>query len=155
MSAQDVVVKKTQPLRVAESRGVANALDPESIGPVFMKLAPALAGHIAAVGGQPGMLVGYYEEPAQDGSIGVHVCFEIGPQAVPADDRVNIVELPLVEVAAMMHRGPIDGVAATYGELVRWIDDSGYRIAGNARELYHEMGPDGPLVTELQIPIAR
>ena len=150
-----MVVKKTQPLRVAESRGVADALDPESIGPVFMKLAPALATHIAAAGGQPGVMVGYYEDAAQDGSVGVHVCFEIGPQAVPADDRVNIVELPVVEVAAMMHRGPIEDVAAAYEALVHWIDDSGYRSAGYVRELYHEMGPDGPRVTELQMPIAR
>jgi len=87
--------------------------------------------------------------------VGVHVCFEIGQQAVPADDRVSIVEPAVVEVAAVMHHGPIDDVAALYEALIRWIDDSGYRIAGNTRELYHEMGPDGPRVTELQMPIAR
>jgi effector-binding domain-containing protein len=39
--------------------------------------------------------------------------------------------------------------------LIRWIKDSGYRLAGNSRELYHEMGADGPRVTELQLPIVK
>ena len=45
------------------------------------------------------MLVGYYDEPDEDGSVGVHVGFEIGDQTVPAGDGIEIVELPVVEVA--------------------------------------------------------
>jgi hypothetical protein len=29
-------------------------------------------------------LVHYYDEPADDGSVGVHVAYEIGQQSVPA-----------------------------------------------------------------------
>ena len=40
---------------------------------------------------------------------------------------------------------------------MRWIDDSGYRLTGDCRELYHEWDDDDPSrnVMELQQPIAR
>jgi DNA-binding transcriptional MerR regulator len=155
MKAQDVVIKRTQPLRVAEARDVAAALDPEHIGPVFGRLGPKLAGHIQQAGAQPGMLVGYFDEPEEDGSVGVHVAFEIRDQPVPASDGVEIVDLPVVEVASLVHRGDMDGITQVYEALIRWIEDSGFRVAGYSRELYHEMGADGPSVTELQVPVAR
>jgi effector-binding domain-containing protein len=49
----------------------------------------------------------------------------------------------------------MEGIVPVYEALIRWIDDSGYRLAGYSRELYHEMGTDGPHVTELQMPVAK
>jgi DNA-binding transcriptional MerR regulator len=155
MSQPDVVIKRTQPLRVAEAHGAADALDPQSIGPVFMRLAPAVSAHVEAAAAKPGLLVGYYDDPAEDGSVGVHVCFEIGAQPVSAGNGVAVVDLPVIEVASVIHHGAIDEVTPVYEALLRWIDDSGYRSAGYSRELYHELGPDGPRVTELQLPITR
>ena len=84
VTAQDVVIKETQPLRVVEAREVAGALDPEHIGPVFAELAPKLISHLGQTGSRPGMLIGYYDEPPEDGSVGVHVGYDIGQQTVPA-----------------------------------------------------------------------
>jgi effector-binding domain-containing protein len=38
---------------------------------------------------------------------------------------------------------------------MRWLDDSGYQLAGRSRELYHEWHEGDPSrnITELQIPI--
>jgi len=155
VTAQDVVVKTTLPLRVAEIRGVASALDPEQIGPLFGQLVPQIASHLERAGAQPGMLVGYYDEPDEDGSVGVHVAFEIGFQPVAASDPVQIVELPIVEVASVVHRGSMEGVTPVYEALIRWIEDRGLRVAGYGRELYHEMTADAPSVTEVQMPIVR
>jgi effector-binding domain-containing protein len=155
MNAQDVVIKETQPLRLAEAREVAAALDPEHVGPVFGRLAPRLISHIQRAGARPGMLVGYYDEPDEDGSVGVHVAYEIGEQPVPASDGVETVELPVVQVASVVHRGGMDSITPVYEALIRWIEDSGYRLAGYSRELYHEMAADRPSVTELQVPIAK
>ena len=155
VSAQDVVIKQTQPLRVAETRGIAGALDPDHIGPLFIQLAPKLIGHLQVAGAQPGTLVGYYDEPEEDGTVGVHVAYEIGEQPVPASDDVEIIELPVVDVASVVHRGSMENIAAVYEVLIRWIEDSGYRLAGYSRELYHEMGADGPSVTEIQMPVAK
>ena len=155
MKAQDVVVKHTQPLRVAEVRGLAAALDPEHIGPLFQRLAPSLASDLQRSGVQPGMMVGYYDEPEEDGSVGVHIAYEIGSQNVTDGNGLDVVELPVVEVASVVHRGGMENISLVYEDLMRWIEDSGYRLTAHSRELYHEMGAEGPSVTELQIPIAK
>ena len=41
VKAEDVVIKETKPLRLAEMRGVAAGLAPEQIGPVFLTLTPS------------------------------------------------------------------------------------------------------------------
>ncbi len=82
VNAQDIVIKPTQPLRVAEATGIAGGLDPEHLGPLFEQLAPMLGRKIAQAGARPGTMIGYYDEPDDDGSVGVHVAFEIGDQAV-------------------------------------------------------------------------
>lgn len=155
VKAEDVVIKETKPLRLAEMRGVAARLAPEQIGPVFLTLAPKLIDNLQRAGARPGTLVHYYDEPAKDGRVGVHVGYEIGEQPVPARDGVEIIDLPVVQVASIVHRGGMDGIVQVYEALIRWIDASGYRRAGYSRELYHEMGADGPRVTELQMPIVK
>lgn len=154
MKTQDIVIKQTQPLRVAEATGIAGGLDPEHIGPLFEELAPRVAKHVGQAGARPGTMVGYYDEPTDDGSVGVHVAFEIGEQTVTPGAGVEVVELSVIEVASVVHRGGMENISVAYEDLIRWIEDSGYRLAGYSRELYHEMDADGPSVTELQMPIA-
>ena len=155
VKSHDIVIKQTQPLRVAEATGIAGGLDPEHIGPLFEELAPKVGKHVGQAGARPGTMVGYYDEPADDGSVGVHVAFEIGEQTVPAGDGIEVVELPVIEVASVVHRGGMENISVVYEGLIRWIEDSGYRLAGYSRELYHELDADGPSVTELQMPIAK
>ena len=103
------------------------------------------------------MSVAWYEEPDDDGTVVVHAGFDIGDQTVPTSGGVRVVDLPVVEIASLVHRGSMDDVEADYETLVRWIEDSGYHLAGRSRELYHEWHDDNPThtVTELQMPIAR
>jgi DNA-binding transcriptional MerR regulator len=155
MNTQDIVIKRTQPVRIAEATGTASGLDSEHIGPLFVELVPKLIGHIQQFGAQPGTMVGYYDEPDEDGSVGVHVGFEIGDQSVSAGDGVTIVDLPVVEVASVIHSGGMESVGPVYESLIRWIEDSGYQLAGYSRELYHEASLDGASVTEVQMPITR
>jgi effector-binding domain-containing protein len=89
--------------------------------------------------------------------VGVHAGFEVGNKDVPRNSEVSVVELPVIEVASVVHRGSMDYVEPVYESLVRWIEDSGLRLAGRSRELYlqcHEEDPSAN-VTELQMPIAR
>ena len=155
VNAHDVVIKETDPLRVAEVYGVAAGLAPEHIGPLFLALSPKLMDHLQRAGARPGVLVHYYDRPAEDGTVGVHVGYEIGEQPVPAVDGVAIVDLPVVRVASFVHRGGMTGIVQVYKDLIRSVEDNGYRLTGNSRELYHEMGADGPRVTELQLPITK
>lgn len=154
---QDVVVKRTQPVRLA----VATAAGPShaEIGGAFARLLPAVIAHLGDVGAQPGISVGVYEDDggsAPEGSLVLHAGFVVGDDDVPDIRRCAWVELPTVEVAAATYRGDDEGNPAASQELVRWIDASRYRLVGNCRELYHEWHDDGPSqnVMELQQPVA-
>jgi effector-binding domain-containing protein len=100
------------------------------------------------------MMVGRYDEPREDGRVDVHVGFDIGDQAAPVSDGIEVVELPVVEVASVVHRGTMAGVGEVYERMIRWIEDSGHRLDGYSRELYLETDDGVPSVTELQLPIA-
>jgi effector-binding domain-containing protein len=38
----------------------------------------------------------------------------------------------------------MESIGPVYEALIRWIEDSGFRLTGYSRELYHEMGQHGP-----------
>lgn len=75
MEPKDVVIKQTEPLRVVEARELAAGFGSEHIGPIFKRLVPKLIAHLQRAGAEPGVLVGYYDDPADDGSVGVHVAY--------------------------------------------------------------------------------
>jgi len=150
-----IVVKQTQPVRIAEMTGEAPGFGHENIGPVYERVVPQLLEQLAAASITPRMMIGYYEWPDEDGSILVHVGYDIGDADAP--DDINVTDLPVIDVASVLHRGDMDSLSATYEGLVRWIEDSNYKIAGRSRELYLEWSDDDPekCVTELQMPVAK
>jgi effector-binding domain-containing protein len=87
----------------------------------------------------------------------VHGGFEVKDPRIRGGDGVQVHDLPVVQVASVVHRGSMDNVGASYDALMRWIEDSGYRLVGRSRELYFEWYADDQSknVTELQLPIAR
>jgi DNA-binding transcriptional MerR regulator len=160
MDLQDVVIKQTQPIRAAEA--TAGGLTHADIGAAFGRLLPQVAAHLEAAGAKPGISIGVYEDDGgtvAEGEIVLHAGFEIGDQDVPDSDSdtVHVVDLPVIEVAAAVYRGGVEGIMGAWEALVRWIDDSGYRLVGDCRELYHEWDDHDPSknVMELQQPIAR
>jgi DNA-binding transcriptional MerR regulator len=158
VEVQDIVIKQTQPIRVAEA--VAAGLTHADIGAAFGRLLPRVLAHLESVGAKPGISVGCYEDEggtAAEGEIVLHAGFDVGEQDVPDSDTLRVVDLPVLEVAAAIYRGGDDGIMSAWEALVRWIEDSGYRLVGDCRELYHEWHDDEPArnVMELQQPIAR
>jgi DNA-binding transcriptional MerR regulator len=155
---QDIVIKRTQPIRVAQAR--AGGLSHADIGAAFARLLPQVVAHLEACGATPGISVGVYEDDGgtvAEGGIVLRAGFEIGRQDVPDSDTVRVVNLPVTEVATAVYRGGDDGIVAAWEALVHWIDDSGYRLTGDCRELYHEWHDGDPSrnVMELQQPISR
>jgi DNA-binding transcriptional MerR regulator len=157
MLANDVVIKKTQPLRIAEATDTSPGFGHENLAPVFMQVVPDVLTCLERANVKPGIMVAYYEQPEEDGAVVVHAGFDVDDQDVDGDDRVHIVDLLVIEVASVVHRGSMEAVEPVYEALVRWIEDSGFRLAGRSRELYLEWHDDNPEanVTELQMPIAR
>jgi len=156
VNVSDIVIKSTQPLRMAEATATAFGFGNENLGPVFAQVLPEVMVALGRSGVRPGMSIAHYEEYAEDDSVVVHAGFEIGDQAFAATEKVTIVELPVIRVAAVVHHGPMDSIVSTYEGLIRWIEDSGHRMTGRSRELYHEWHNDDLTrnVTELQMPIA-
>lgn len=116
--------------------------------------------YLDAVDAKPGISVGVYIDgggTVPEGQITLHAGFEVGDQDVAGSEDVRVVNLPVIEVAAATYRGHTDGIMAGWEALVRWIDDSGYRLVGDCRELYLEWHDDDPgrNVIELQQPIVR
>jgi DNA-binding transcriptional MerR regulator len=155
VSSLDVAIKTTEPVRIAEASTTAPGFRPDNLQPAFERLVPEVLEHLRRAGAPPGIMVAWYEDPADDGSIIVHAGFDIADHDVPDGDRVRVVDLPVITVASVVHHGPMDGIVPVYEALVRWIEDSGNQLAGRSRELYHHWDDADPnaSVTELQLPL--
>jgi DNA-binding transcriptional MerR regulator/predicted transcriptional regulator YdeE len=155
MPLHDIVIKQAEPIRLAEAVGTAAGYGSENLGPLFARLIPEVLERLTEVGATPGIVVGHYEGLKDDGSVVLHAGFDIGDQDVPSTELVQVVELPAVQVASVVHRGTMEEIEPAFEALVRWIEDSGHRLAGGSRELYHQLHHEDPTgnVTELQIPV--
>ncbi|MEV4684305.1 MerR family transcriptional regulator [Streptomyces kurssanovii] len=156
MPMQDVMIKSTPAVRVAELSAVAASYAPEHIGPVISPLYDELFTRLKAAGVTPaGPGIAYYEDAPDGDGIVVHAGCSVSAETQPGPD-FEITELPAVERAAtIVHRGPMDTIMPTEQNLARWIDAGGHRSAGYAREVYLECPPDKEKwVTELQVPLA-
>jgi len=156
MDLQDIVIKQSEPVRVVEATGSTPGFGPENIVPVFQPLYRRVHGYLTSAGVRPGMNIARYEDPAEVGTVILHVGFDIGAQEVTVDDGLGVVDLPAARVAAVVHRGTMEGIAPAFEALMTWTKDSGYTVAGPSRELYHHWDEEDPAghVTELQLPLA-
>jgi DNA-binding transcriptional MerR regulator len=155
MSTINVVIKTAEAVRIAEVAELAPGFGHENLGPVFERAVPRLLGALGQQGVTPRMMIAWYEEPADDGSVVAHIGFDIGNQKVTDTDGVSVVDLPAVNVASAVYRGTMEGMSSAYESLIGWIEDSGHRLAGRSRELYLEWDNDQPerSTTELQVPV--
>ena len=151
-----VVIKGLAPVRVAELAGVAGSYEPEAITPVIQPLYCDLRQRMAsALVSAAGPAMAYYEDaPASDGAIVVHAAVPVAG-GTDGDHGFAVVDLAEVDRAAVIiHHGSMDNVLPAVQALARWIDASGHRAAGYAREVTLEWSPDPDRwVTELQQPI--
>lgn len=155
MRSIDVTLRTAERIRVAVTDGTAPGYGPDNIGPVFDSRLPVVSEHLVTRGVQPGISVGYFDWPDDEGRVVCHLGFEIGDQKLPDTDDVRVVELPAVPVASVLHRGPMESFTDTFLAVVHWIDANGYEIADRSRELYHKVTRDDPdaTIVELQIPV--
>lgn len=82
---------------------------------------------------------------------------ETGEDLVPGTE-VEIKRLPQTSVAFARHHGSIREVGHTYDEVLKWIGDNGYAVAGSSRELYLTnplQSEEEDMVTEIQIPVKK
>lgn len=156
MRSIDIVVKQTEPLRVAVTSATAPGYGYQHINPVFEERLPGVWGHLEDHGARPGICVAFYEERPETDEVLVHLGFEIGDQSFDDSGEVRVENLPVVEVASTIHRGSMVDAVTSFEAMARWIEASGCRLAGGSRELYHrhEWPDTSGNATELQMPIA-
>ena len=155
MSTQEVALKKIPAQAVASVRDVIPTFS--DLGQLFGEIFAYLGQHRISPAGPP---IGIYHdhefrEENVDAEVAVPV---IG--TIPEGDRVKERELPAIEeMACTVHEGSYETVGATYGQLMAWIEVSGYRMTGPVREVYlrgPESGGDpSTYVTEIQLPVGK
>ena len=157
MKTDNIVVKRSEPVRIAEMTETAPGFGNENLNPVYRRVVPHVLAYLAAAGATPGIMIGWYEDLADDGTVVAHIGFDVTNQEVPPGDDVKVYDLPVIDVASAVHRGGMEGIEPVYLGLVQWIEDSGYRRAGASREFYLEWNDEDPsaCVTELQMPIEK
>ncbi len=109
-----------------------------------------------------------------EGSIPIAIWHDSGPQEqgvlaeagvlmkepMPVQGALQCYELPVVEVAAFVHRGSYAGIKGAFGRLMAWMEERGWSLAGPPRELYLYFRfpvrqDDESYVTEIQIPVRK
>jgi len=79
--------------------------------------------------------------------------------AVEGDASVSVKRLPATTVAAVRVKGPYEGIAARYSEMLAWLTAENREIAGPPREVYLKRpdaegrGNPDEYLTEIQFPI--
>jgi effector-binding domain-containing protein len=154
MPAQEVVLKKVSPIRVASVR---DTVPTTGISQLFTEVFTYLGQHEVNPAG-PTMGI-YYDEEFHEEAVDVETAVPVSG-SLPDGERVRRRELPAVEEAAcIVHEGTFENLAGTYGQLMSWIGESGYRMAGPIREVYVQWAEPGgdpsSNVTEIQVPVEK
>lgn len=154
MPAQEVALKKMPAQSVASVR---DNVPIQGIGQLFGEVFGHLGQHKVSPAGPP---IGvYYDEEFHEEETDVEIAVPVAG-SVPESDRVKERQLPAVEeMACLVHQGGYETIGGTYGQLMKWIEANGYRLAGPTREVYlqgPESGDDtSTYVTEIQIPVEK
>jgi DNA-binding transcriptional MerR regulator len=152
----DIVVKELPAVRLVALTATAASFTPEDITPVVRPLCAELGRRLPDADVHPsGRLTCLYERNREsEDEVLVRATV---PAAVDAGGNLNgldVIDLPAMRAATLVHRGPIDQVLPAWQALARWIDENNHRAVEPARELYLDT-PEDPAdwVTELQEPI--
>ena len=158
MPAYDVILKKVEPVRVAQALGTAPSM--EQIGPtldhLFDQALSYISQHSATIAGPP--ITVYYDTELREHDVNVGACM---PFTGPLSDgeQVKVVELPAVEtMASVIHHGSFSTMSQAYNAILKWIEANGYHITGPNRELnleYERGGDQSKYVTEIQFPVEK
>jgi effector-binding domain-containing protein len=155
MPEQEVRIKQAPAQPVASLRDVIPTYS--DIGELFEEMFSYLGQKGVTPSGPPFVI--YHDEEFRETDADVEVVVPMGGQ-IPEGERIRMRRLPEVEeMASVIHNGSYETIGETYGQLMGWIEDSGYQIAGPGREIYlhgPESGDDpSTYVTEIQMPMTK
>jgi DNA-binding transcriptional MerR regulator/effector-binding domain-containing protein len=121
-------------------------------GQAFSRLGRSLGRHIA---GKPLCL--FYDGEYREGDANFEPCMPVRKK-VDADG-INVHELPAVRCAMLLHRGPYEELKTSYGRLLKYVKERGYKVSLPTREVYLKgpgmifRGNPKNYITQIQFPI--
>jgi effector-binding domain-containing protein len=148
-----VVVKKVEPLLVASMRGILPNYG--EVGQLYEVIFKYLAKKMIFKPAAPTMLI-CHDDEYKEKDVDVEVCVPI-KKSIPSSDKVKVYELPEIEAACIIHKGPYESFSETYAALMGWIEKNGYEITGHDCEVYltYDAKDASKNVTEIQFPVKK
>ena len=152
----DISVKFFMPMKVAstEKKGPR-----EEMGKVFEQISQVLKEKKVKLAGMPMALLDEGVKGIDLQKAHFEVCLPISGK-VKGEGEVKGKELERGAFACITHSGPSEKLPEAYQELLKWIEENGYRIVGPSREVHHKgMGESGgqpkECMVELQFPVRK
>ncbi len=150
------ILIKTLPARtVASVRDVIDQYGEEGrLWQRLMEALPAAGGEVA----EGGLAVAVFHDPDYvERGPDVEVQLDVVAPFIETGD-VRCLHIPETEVVSGTLHGPYDGVGGVMEEVALWVDEHGYRFAGEMLNIY-VVGPESGLdpsewVTEVCLPVA-
>ncbi len=150
----EVKIKKVERCKVAaiEEQGSF-----DKIGSIFGELYGWISKKNIGLSGPPFGI--YYDDPSKTDfkKCRYEICVPIKGD-VEGNERIKIKEIPNMEVACTIHKGPYSQVGSAWQKVFEWVEKEGYQFAGGRREIYLNVPgttPEEKLLTDIQIPIRK
>ncbi len=155
MPDYQINIKKVEPQLIASIRELLPTYG--DVGPLYGEIYKYLAKKWVFKPSGPAMLI-CHDNEYKESDVDVEVAVPIN-KAIRESDRIKVQELPGIEAACTIHKGPYDTIGEAYGALMSWIEGNGYQITGHDRELYftdpRKVKDPSENVTEIQFPVEK
>lgn len=153
-ASYDILIREVPAQWVASVREHISAHT--QIGYLFERLFASLP----PTQGPPVTGVIWHDDSFVEGDIDAEALVTLPGPLAETPPGIQVYPLPAFTMATVIHQGTYLRLPQAYDALVRWLDVSGYRIAGPNREIYlHYTLPSRPddetFITEIQFPIER
>jgi effector-binding domain-containing protein len=154
----DVTVKKTEPRTVAFLSEKGSF---QKIGQTIGKLFGLIQERGYAVAGAP---IGvYFNDPKEvpEEELLWEIQFPVGDEMAAGESDesgLGVKRLEAYDVASNMHKGPYEGLGKVYEDMVVWMLENGYEIAGPPEEVYlndPNVTPRDEILTEVRFPVKK
>jgi DNA-binding transcriptional MerR regulator len=163
MPAYEVILKPVEKLTIAAIRETLPTIEqmPQRCSAIFDTIARWLRANNLPIG--PSMTI-YYNEGFTRENIDTECSFIIpdataAKTATPAEP-IEVRQMDSVpEVASTIVTDgfykKVDGLTPAYNAIARWIEENGYQITGQPRELFYGSPQNGDLIAEIQFPVEK
>ena len=152
----DVILKKVEAQNVLSIRQIIP--NGQAIEALFQETSAIIMEEVIHLTGAP--LTIFHDPAFKETELDVEIAYPVPDTCkqsfpLPQERQLSSSVLPALAIAATtLHLGDYSQFAQSYQALGRWIEQNGYQIAGQAREIYlRPPSPEEAALTEIQYPI--